>query len=172
MNYFKDKLLPLLVGAIISSLGAIALSISSDLVPSIMPALKTLPVQLYIKLILLLLLVLLTLSVLAFVLYLRSKDYKPRAMKGSFSGINWVAEINYSDKRHEVSIETHWLCPRHKTFLGLKDAEVPNCSYNNLFCRKCNHLYELKSDGDIVYLEEAERIIRQEILRKIRIKNV
>jgi len=172
MGYFKDKILPLLIGAILTAFGAIAISIWSDLVPAVIPALENLPTQLYIKIILLLLLLLLIVSVLVYVLYMRTRDYKPRTMKGCFSGINWVAEIDYIGKSQEVSIEIHWLCPRHEIFLGCKDAKVPECCYSNLFCRKCDQIYELTSAGDIVYLEEAERIIRQEILSKIRIKNV
>jgi len=170
MSYFKDKLLPFLIGGIFAAFSAIVISIWSDLVPSVMPALKSLPTQLYIKIILLLLLLLLIVLVLVSVLYIRTKDYKPRTMKGTYSGFKWVAELDYADKKCGVSIAIHWLCPKHETFLGCKDAKVPECCYSNLFCRKCDRIYEFKSAGDIVYLEEAERIIRQGILSKIRIK--
>lgn len=172
MSYFKDKILPILIGSIIASLGALVLSIASDFAPPILPVLEALPVQLYLKLVLLLLLVISVISFLAIVLLWRSKDYKPRSLSGTYSDINWVAEISYKDKKREVSIELHWLCPKHKVFLGVKDAEVPDCRYYNLFCQKCDQVYELKSNGETIYESEAEMVIRQEILRRIRIKNV
>jgi len=172
MNYFKDKILPILIGAIISAIGAIILSISSDLFPSIMPVFETLTVQLYLKLILLLLLLLIIISFLSIVLFLKSKNYKPLTMKGSYSGFKWVAEIKYDDKKNGVSIEIHWICPKHGIFLGWKDAEVPECNYYNLFCRKCNQIYKLKSNGDVVYVHEVERTIHQDILSKLKIENI
>ena len=172
MNYFKDKILPMLIGSIIASLGALVLSIASDFAPPILPVLEALPVQLYLKLALLLFLVIVVISSLAIVLLFRSKDYKPRSLSGIYSDINWVAEISYKDKGREISFELHWLCPKHKVFLGVKDAEVPNCSYYNLYCRKCDQIYELKSNGDPIYISEAKKVIRQEILQKIRIKYV
>ena len=97
MHYFKDKILPILIGAVTSAVGAIVISISSDLVPSIMPALNELPVQLYIKLILLLLLLLLIMTALLIIIVSKSRTHKPRAMKGSYSGLNWIAELNYDN---------------------------------------------------------------------------
>jgi len=169
MNYFKDNILPILIGALLSAIGALLLSISSDLAPPIIPVLNDLPTQLYLKLILLLSLLLVILSVLLVIIALKSKTHKPRSMKGSYSGFKWVAKLDYTDKRRDVSIEMHWLCPSHKTFLGWKDAEVPECVYHNLYCRKCDKVFELKSNNDVVYVEEAERLINQDILSKIRI---
>ena len=168
MDYLKNKTL---LGVVVTVFGAILISIWSDVVPSAMPALKDLPIELYIKIILLLLLLLVA-SILGYVLYIRTKDYRPRTMKGRFSGINWIAEIDYRAHIQDIGIDIHWLCPKHRTFLGAKDAEVPNCCYRNLFCRKCDELYELKSAGDTIYLEEAQSLIRQEILGKIRIKSI
>ena len=76
--------------------------------------------------------------------------------------------MDYSGKREEVVIELQWLCPKHAVFLGAKSAEVPETAYHNLWCDKCRQIYEMKSQGDTVYIEEAARIVRRQILGRLR----
>ena len=58
MNSIRDNVLPVLLGSILSGLGALALSIYSDFLPVLVPALQSVAPHTYVKIILLLVLVL------------------------------------------------------------------------------------------------------------------
>lgn len=169
MGLLKESVVPALVGAVLSGLGALVLSIYGDLLPALLPALKNVPSATYVKVVLLLLLLLGCAVALAIALYQRTKLYRPRALSGKDFGFNWSAELDYSKKREEVEIELQWLCPKHKIFLGIKDAEIPDTAYYRLWCAKCNDFHDMISGGAPVYVQEAERIVRRKILGKLRL---
>lgn len=169
MNSIRDNVLPALLGAIISGLGALALSIYSDFLPVLMPALQSVAPHTYVKIILLLVIVLLFVAVVATVLFIKAKTYRPHSISGKEFGFKWSAELDYSKKREEVEIELQWLCPKHSVFLGVKSAEVPETDYSNLWCAKCGKVYEMESHGAKVYVQEAERIVKLKILSQLRL---
>jgi len=168
MSSLKESLVPALVGAVLTGLGALVLGIYGDLLPALLPALQAVAATTYVKVVLLLLLLLGCAIALAIALYQRTKPYGPRALSGKDFGFNWSAEIDYSKKREEVEIAVQWLCPKHKVFLGIKDAEIPNTAYYRLWCAKCNGFHDMISGGAPVYVQEAELIVRRKILSKLR----
>ena len=123
----------------------------------------------FVKILLLLTLIILLVVAVVIVFYVRTKSYKPRALTGKAFGFKWSAELDYSGKREEVAIELQWLCPKHAVFLGIKPAEVLETTDYNLWCAKCGHIYHMKSQGDPVYVQEAEIIVRRRILNRIRL---
>ena len=58
MSSLKESLVPALVGAVLSGLGALVLSIYGDLLPALLPALEAVAAATYVKVVLLLLLLL------------------------------------------------------------------------------------------------------------------
>ena len=168
MSSLRESIVPALIGAVLSALGALIVSIYGDLLPALLPALRGVAPATYVKVVLLLLLLLGCAAALAIALYQKTKPYRPRALSGKDFGFTWSAELDYSKKREEVEIELQWLCPKHKVFLGAKDAEVPNTAYYRLWCDKCGQFYDMISGGAPVYVQEAERIVRRKILRKLR----
>lgn len=165
----RDTLVPALIGAILSGLGILALSIYTDFLPALTLAFQNVAPATFVKILLLLALVLLLVAAFAIVLYIRTKSYKPRSLTGKAFGFRWSAELDYSGKREEVAIELQWLCPKHSVFLGIKSAEVPETTYYNLWCAKCGNVYHMKSQGDPVYVQEAEIIVRRQILNRLRL---
>ena len=165
----RHSVLPALIGAILSGLGALALSIYSDFVPVLMPALQNVTAETYVKIVLLLFLVLLLVAVAAIVLWVKRKPFRPLVLSGKAFGFKWSAEIEYSNKREEVGIKLQWLCPKHAVFLGIKSAEISETAYYNLWCAKCGHIYKMKSQGDPVYVQEAEEIVRRYILQRLKL---
>ena len=165
----RDKVISILIGAILSGLGALALGIYSDFVPALMPALRMISAETYIKIILLLFVVLLLVSAVAIVLWMKRKPFRPLTMSGKIFAFKWSAEIKYNNKGNDVEISLQWLCPKHSVFLGIKSAEIPETTYYNLWCRKCGHVYQMKSRGDPVYVQEAEEIVRRQILKKLKL---
>ena len=77
MKYFKDKILPMLIGALVTGFIALLTSIFSELLPAISPFLRNVPVFLYLKIILLLTVLLLIAFLLVLVFYKKSKEFKP-----------------------------------------------------------------------------------------------
>src|SRR5213080_2033722 len=118
MNFIRENVVPLLVGSILSGLGALAVSIYSDFLPALIPALQNVAPQTYIKLILLLVLLLLLVAAVAIALFVKTKPYRPRSLSGKAFGFMWSAELDYSKKGEEVEVELQWLCPKHTVFLG------------------------------------------------------
>jgi len=167
MISLRDIVLALL-GSIVSALGALALSIYADLLPGLLPALQSVSAETYVKIILLLVLVLSLLTAIAVALYVKARPYRPSSLWGKAFGFKWSAELDYSKKREEIEIELQWLCPKHGVFLGIKSAEIPETAYYNLWCSKCGHIHEMKSGGASVYVQEAERIVRRQILSRLR----
>jgi hypothetical protein len=104
---------------------------------------------------------------LAIFLRLRFWEFKPRSMKGRFGGLNWVANITYDKERRAVDTEIHWLCPKHKVFLNQKGLEMPGVCHHTLFCTKCNQIYDLKVKNETIYIEEAQMVIKQDILSEV-----
>lgn len=168
MNLISDKIVPGFVGAILSGLGFFAVGIYSDVFPAFVPALKTIAPETYVKAVSFLLLLVALVVVAAVAIYLKAKPYRPRALSGKKFGFDWSAELDYSKKRSEVEIELQWLCPKHEVHLGEKSAEIPETAYHTLWCMKCDKFYEMKSHGDVVHVEEAERLVRREILKRLR----
>lgn len=169
MTFIRDKLVPSLIGLVLGGLGTLVLGIYSDMLPALLPALGNVAPQTYLKIVLLLFLVLLLVTAVAIALYLRAKPYRPRALSGKAFGFEWSAELDYRGKRAEVDIEVQWLCPRHGVFFGRKSAEVPETAYHNLWCAKCGQIYEMKAQGDTVYVEDANRVLRRQILSRLRL---
>jgi len=98
---------------------------------------------------------------------LRFWTYRPQSMKGQFGGLNWLAKIKYDKSWRAINAEISWLCPKHKTFLQLKDSETSNTIYSTLFCTKCNKAYDLKLKNDVVSPQEAQIAIKQDILLEV-----
>jgi len=169
MHTIRDTVVPVLIGAILTGFGALALSIYSDFLPALMPAIQSAAPATFVKIILLLAIVLLLVAAVAIVFYVKTKSYRPRSLSGKAFAFKWSAEIDYSGKREEVAIELQWLCPRHAVFLGIKSAEIPETLYYNLWCAKCGQMYQMKSHGDPVYVQEAEIIVRRQILGRLRL---
>ena len=169
MSLVRENIVPVLVGSLLSGLGALALSIYSDFLPALIPALQKVAPQTYAKVILLLVLVLLLVAAVAIAIYVKTKPYRPRALSGKMFGFWWSAELDYSKKREEVEIEVQWFCQKHAVFLGIKSAQIPETTYHNLWCGKCSQIYEMKSQGDTVYVEEAKRIVRRQILGRLKL---
>lgn len=168
MKVIRDNIVSTLIGAILSGLGALALSIYDDFLPALIPSLSNVAPNTYIKLFALLILLFGFAVIIAVVALLKARPYRPRALSGRKFGFQWSAELDYSNKRSEVEIELQWLCPKHGVHLGIKSAEVPETTYHTLWCRKCDKFYEMKSKGDPVHVEEAERLVRREILARLR----
>ena len=169
MTSIRDSVVPVLVGSILGGLGALALSIYSDFLPTLIPALQNVAPQTFVKIVLLLVLLLLLVAAVAVALFVKTKSYRPRSLLGKAFGFRWSAELDYSKKSEEVEVELQWLCPKHAVFLGVKSAKVPEAAYHNLWCAKCDRTYEMKSQGDTVYVEEAKQIVRRKILRRLRL---
>lgn len=170
MNYLKDKILPLLIGAVITGIFTLLVSIFSELLPTISPFLSETPPSLYLKSILLLVVILLLCFLLIFFLYERTKEFRPFRKKGKYQGFKWIADIKDYDSRKGWDVWINFICPVHKVHLGAKDANIPECSYHVLWCSHCNKTYPIKSAGDTIHLEEAEEIIKGEVISKLRIK--
>jgi hypothetical protein len=168
MSTFRELFLPAAVGAVLSGLGALAVNIYADFLPALMPALQNVGAETYVKIVLLLLLVLGLVAAVAIALYLKAKPYRPRSLWGKAFGFKWSAELDYTKKREEIEIELQWLCPKHKVFFGIKSAEAPETAYYNLWCAKCGRVYEMTSGGAPVYVQEAESIVRRQILSRLR----
>ena len=170
MTSIKEHLVSGLVGLVIGGLGTLVLSIYSDLLPAILPALGNVPPQIYVKVVLLLALLLLSVVALSVALYLRARPYRPRALFGKAFGFKWSAQLDYRGKRDEVDIEIQWVCPKHGVFFGIKSAEITETTYHNLWCAKCATTYEMKANGETVYVEEAVRILERRILGRLRLE--
>lgn len=168
MNVIRDNIVPGLIGAILGGLGTLALSIYDDFLPALIPSLASIPPSTYVKLFALLVLLFGLAVIVAVAALLKARPYRPRALSGKKFGFRWSAELDYSEKRSEVEIELQWLCPKHGVHLGVKSAEVPETTYHTLWCRKCDKFYEMRSEGDPVHVEEAEQLVRREILARLR----
>ena len=169
MNFIKQHLIALLLGAVLGTLGTLLIGIYSDLAPTLLPVLQAVPIQTYIRIIGFLVLLLAAIIALAFALYRRGSAFRPQTLSGRKFGLKWRVVIDYQQARRHRAIEIHWLCPKHKVYLGAKNAEVPDCSYYTLYCMKCDRLYEMKSRGDVIYLSEVNDLVQHEILTKIRV---
>ena len=169
----KDNLVAILLTAIITALGALFINIFSDVLPAILPFLEKLSLKFYLKIILLLSSLLVISLILATVLAAKLNRQLPRILKGKDYGLNWQCQIAYKRSEIDIKIDTffNFLCPIHDTFLGLKDANVPECAYHELYCRTCNKTYPIKNKNSVLYVEDAERLLHNQIVRKIRIPN-
>lgn len=168
MNIVKDNIIPLTIGSIIGAIGALILSIYSDVLPVVLPSLEKVPVTIYIKISILLILLLFLTVIIGVVYFLKSRSFTPRTLSGKEFGFEWSAKLGYRGEQGEVDVELQWLCPKHAVFLHTKSANVPETIYDNLFCPKCDHVYEMKSNGDSVYIQEAASIVRRKILGQIK----
>jgi hypothetical protein len=168
MSTLRESVVPALVGAALSGLGALILSIYADFLPGLLPALQGVTAKTYVKIVLLLVLLLACAVALIVALYAKSKPYRPRALSGKDFGFRWSAEIDYSNKRKDVEIALQWLCPKHNVFLGIKSAEIPETAYYRLWCRKCDGFHDMISGGAPVYVQEAEEIVKRKVLAKLR----
>jgi len=171
MDYIKDKIIPLLIGATLTGILSLIVSIFSDIIPTIAPFLKDIQAALYLKVILLLCVILVVMCILAFVLYERSKEFKPFKKKGKYRGFKWVADINAYDPHRGWDVYINFICPVHKVHFSRKDAKVPECEYSVLWCRHCNKEYPIRAAGDIIHLEEASRMIKTDVISKLKVRN-
>ena len=171
MTYFKNKIIPILIGAFVTGFAALLASIFSELLPAISPFLNNVSVSLYLKVILLLTIVLLITFILVFVYYEKSKEFKPFKRKGKYKDFKWIADIKEYDPCRGWDIGINFLCPVHDVYLGRKDAEVPKCSYGVLWCRHCNKKYPIHAAGDVIHLKEATNMIKNEVISKLKIRN-
>ena len=169
MKIIKENVIPFIIGSILTSIGALLISIYSDVLPVIWPSLESISTAIYLKISVLLVLLLVLAIAIAIIFFLKTKSFMPRVLSGKDFGFEWSAELDYRGKREEVDIELQWLCPKHSVFFHIKSAEVPETAYNNLFCPKCDSIYKMNSGGDTVYVQEAENIVRRKILGQLRI---
>jgi hypothetical protein len=167
MSTLRESLIPALVGAALSGVGALVLGIYADILPALLPALQGVTAKTYVKIVLLLLLLLTCAIALSVVLYIKSNPHRPRALTGKDFGFKWSAEIDYDSKRKDDEIELQWLCPKHNVFLGIKSAEIPETTYYRFWCQKCDAFHDMLSGGAPVYVQEAEKIVRRKILAKL-----
>ena len=170
MSSIREHLVSGFVGLVIGGLGTLALSVYSDLLPVLLPALGNVPPQIYVKVVLLLALLLLIMAALSVAQHLRTRPYRPRALFGRAFGFRWSAQLDYRGIRDEVDIEIQWICPKHDVFFGIKSAGVPETTYHNLWCSKCAQIYEMKATGDTIYVEEANRMLERQILGRLRME--
>lgn len=170
MGYFKDKIIPILIGAFVTGFGALLASIFSEFLPAISPFLKNVSASLYLKIILLLLIILFITCVLVFVYYEKSKEFKPFRKRGKYQGYKWIADIKEYDPQRGWDIWIYFLCPVHNVYLGRKDAKVPECNYGVLWCRHCNKKYPIHAAGDVIHLEEAQKMIEDEVVSKLKVR--
>jgi hypothetical protein len=165
----RDKILLLVIGAVVSAVATLIVGIYGDLLPAVLPALERVPAGTYAKTIVLLLIVLALVAATCVILYMKSKPYRPRALAGTKFGYRWSAELEYDRRSGEVDIEVQWICPRHKVWLGAKSAEIPETTYSRLWCMKCNGFHDMMVGGAPMYAEEASRIIQRDILSRLRV---
>lgn len=170
MAYFKDKIIPILIGAFVTALGSLLVSIFSELLPAISPFLNNVPASLYLKLILLLCVVLLITWALLFIYYEKSKEFKPFKKRGRYKGFKWIADVKEYNPKRGWDIWINFICPVHDVYLGSKDAKVPECSYSVLWCRHCDKEYPIHAAGDVIHLEEAKTMIEDDVISKLKIK--
>lgn len=170
MDIINNKIIPGLIGAIISGIFLLSASIYSDFLPKIMPSLLSVSVEIYLKIISLLFLLLLLAAAIAIAFYRKTLEFKPLALRGHDFGYDWSAKIAYSGKRDDIEIELQWLCPKHKVFLGAKSAEISETAYYVLWCGKCDQIHSMISGGSPVYLQEAKNIVERKILEKLRVQ--
>lgn len=171
MKYFKDKILPILLGSFVTGFIALLASIFSDILPIVYPSLKNLSVSLYLKLILLLVVLLIIVFFILLIFYNKSKEFKPFKKKGKYRGFKWIADIKEYDPHRGWDIWINFICPIHGVYLGRKDAKVPECCYGVLWCSHCNKQYPVYIKNDIIHLEEVEAIIEDEVIGELRITN-
>jgi len=165
----QNEIVKYLAIALLSFLGFLLLSIFSDVLPIIFPALKTLPLVLLLKIILLLL-VLSSLSViLNFILWFKSKPYKPNALNGKLLNIPWHAEMVYPAPGVATKIDTriNFLCPKHKTHLQDSQEPFKDRIVKTVYCKNCKDHYHFKSVGSNISLPEAWEMVRSQILNKV-----
>lgn len=171
MKYFKDKILPILIGSFVTGIIALLASIFSDILPIIYPSLKNLSATLYIKLILLLTVLLLIGLFMLLIFYNKSKEFRPFKKSGKYKDLKWIADIKEYDPHRGWDIWINFICPVHGVYLGRKDANVPECCYGVLWCSHCNKQYPIYINGDVIHLEEVESIIKDEVIGKLRVSN-
>lgn len=171
MEYFKDKIIPLLIGSLLAGFVALLESIFSDILPMIYPSLNNIPISLYIKIILFFATLLTVSFFLLLIFYNKSKKFKPFKKTGKYNDLKWIADIKEYDPHRGWDIWINFICPIHGVYLSRKDAEVPNCCYGVLWCNHCNKEYPFEIENSIVYLEEVEAIIKDEVISKIRLEN-
>ena len=99
MKYFKDQILPILIGAFITGVITLLASIFSDILPAIYPSLKGLSAVLYLKLLLLLTILLLISLLMMFLFYNKSKEFRPFKKNGKYKDFKWIADIKEYDPR-------------------------------------------------------------------------
>ena len=174
LDSLKDNFATILTTALFTLLGTLLINISSEAFPIILPLLQKLSFHFYLRIITLLTVLLIVSLVLLLVLFSKLKLRQPRMLKGKSYGLRWECEISYNKKLNDIEVTTwfYFLCPKHETHLGRKDANVPNCAYHELYCRKCDKVYTLTNKGTPVYLEDAESLLRNQILiSKINLPN-
>jgi len=101
--------------------------------------------------------------------YKNSKAFKPCRIKGKYKSIKWIADIKEYDKKKGWDIWFYFVCPIHKTYLGRKDANVPDCAYGVLWCQHCNKEYPFHEKKSIIHLEEVKSILRNKVASKLKI---
>lgn len=167
MNYFKDKIVPILIGAILSAIGALLISIFTDIYPLMIPALRNITSGIYIKIIFFVFLGLIISIVLNLVLFSKNKNRIKTTYTGKYKGLRWKADIEiHANLYDKYQIHVMWICPIHDVFFSRKDALVENSSYSILYCKKCNKEYQIRSKGAVIYPEEAGQIIETKIRTK------
>ncbi len=171
LKSIQDNIVPVLVTAILSFFSFLLLGIWSELLPLFLPPLQKLPINFYLKIILLLLTLLILAISLIILLFFQLKPKQPRVMHGKFQRLQWRCEITYWKDRQNNPVDPHiyFLCPVHKTSLHLQQAVGAPGVYHELYCPKCKKTYSFTEKGAMIYLEEAEKQIRHQILSTVRI---
>lgn len=168
MSTIREHTVPILLTALCSFLGYLVLGIFTDILPVILPPLQSLPVVLYLRLILLLITLLALSVIVIIILALKSKPSMPALMSEKYCGIKFIGQINTSWlKQGEVVIDISSHCPKHNIILQISSSVIKGQNMPTLFCRACEKHYYLFENGAFIKPDEAIDIIRDRMLKKI-----
>jgi len=170
MEYLKNHIILIFIGSFVAGVIALCTSIFSDVLPIVLPSLKDIQIELYLKIILLLIFLLVITFILLLYFHKQTKQFKPFKKRGKFQNLKWIAHIKEYDPRQGWDIWINFICPIHKVYLGRHDAKVPDCCYGVLYCSHCEKEYPFKINDSIIHLEEVERNIKDKIVSTLRIK--
>lgn len=152
-----SEIVKIIIGGIIGFLGAIFISIKSDILPVVLPSLKTVPIICYLKIIVLLITLILLLVILIIFLYLKSRLFVPVSGKGKFYGVLYEYHIDSEqyNRSKNVIVRLDWICPKHTTALQKNYETVEKQSIQTLYCNACKKYYPIIIKGSRITPDEA-----------------
>lgn len=149
-------------------LSVAGVAVWNDVLTSILPALKQAAPESLLRWLALFVLAFLGMAGWAVSLWLKRKPYRPPLVTGRKFGYAWSAAITYQGQ-DGFTVWVSWTCPKHKVDLGSVSANVPETTYSQLWCHQCGKVHPLHAAGDRIYVEQAEEVVRKEIMSKIRL---